>query len=92
MATTVQVRLNGEALAEFESLRRQGLTASEVLREGIHLVAKKRRPVKRPKLIGVGMFDSGISDLSTNKKYMEGFGLTGPAKRKLDAERPRKRK
>jgi hypothetical protein len=92
MATTVQVRLNGETLAEFESLRRQGMSASEVLREGIHLVAQKRRPSKRPRLIGVEMFDSGISDLSTNKKYMEGFGLTGPAKRKLEAEKLGKKK
>jgi len=92
MAATVQVRLNGETLAEFESLRRQGLTTSEVLREGIHLAAQKRRPAKRPKLIGVGMYDSGITDLSTNKKYMEGFGLTGPAKRKLAAEMRRKKK
>jgi hypothetical protein len=28
----------------------------------------------KPKMIGVGMFDSGIPDLATNKKYMEGFG------------------
>jgi hypothetical protein len=28
----------------------------------------------KPRLIGVGEFDSGIPDLATNKKYMEGFG------------------
>ena len=28
----------------------------------------------RRKLIGVGEFDSGLTDLATNKKYMEGFG------------------
>jgi hypothetical protein len=33
---------------------------------------KKR--TKRLKIIGTGMFDSGIPDLATNKKYMEGFG------------------
>jgi hypothetical protein len=27
-----------------------------------------------PRLIGVGEFDSGLPDLATNKKYMEGFG------------------
>jgi hypothetical protein len=26
------------------------------------------------KLVGVGMFDSSIPDLATNKKYMEGYG------------------
>jgi hypothetical protein len=24
--------------------------------------------------VGVGMFDSGIADLATNKKHLEGFG------------------
>jgi hypothetical protein len=28
----------------------------------------------RPRLIGVGDFDSGIPDFSSNKKHMEGFG------------------
>jgi hypothetical protein len=92
MATTVQARLNGETLAEFEKLRRAGLSASQVIREGIHLVAQKRRPSRRPRLIGVGMFDAGVSDLSTNQKYMEGFGLTGPAKKQLKVEKLRKKK
>jgi hypothetical protein len=25
-------------------------------------------------LIGIGMYDSGVSSLATNKKYMEDFG------------------
>ena len=29
---------------------------------------------KKLRIIGSGMFDSGIPDLATNKKYMEGFG------------------
>jgi hypothetical protein len=29
---------------------------------------------KRIKIIGTGQFDSGIPDLATNKKHMEGFG------------------
>jgi hypothetical protein len=33
-----------------------------------------KKSVKRRKIIGSGKFDSGISDLATNKKHMEGFG------------------
>ncbi|MCI0638262.1 MAG: hypothetical protein L0Y72_11595 [Gemmataceae bacterium] len=34
----------------------------------------RRKPTKSLEIIGTGMFDSGIPDLATNKKYMEGFG------------------
>ena len=36
--------------------------------------ANGKKRTKRLKIIGTGMFDSGIPDLATNKKYMEGFG------------------
>jgi hypothetical protein len=32
---------------------------------------KQKKPLK---ITGTGMFDSGVPDLATNKKYMEGFG------------------
>jgi hypothetical protein len=35
---------------------------------------RKTKPHKPIEIIGTGMFDSGIPDLATNKKYMEGFG------------------
>ena len=34
----------------------------------------KKKPPKPLKFTGAGQFDSGIPDLATNKKYMEGFG------------------
>jgi len=44
---------------------------------------QKHNAPKRPRLIGAGMFDSGIPDLATNKKYMEDFGRkSGKARRK----------
>ena len=33
-----------------------------------------KKTSKRRKIIGTGQFCSGISDLATNKKYLEGFG------------------
>ena len=72
MTTTVQARLDEETLAALERLRRDGLSTSEVIRRGIQLV-ERERPAQ-PRLVGVGMFDSGIADLATNKKHLEGFG------------------
>ena len=34
----------------------------------------RKKPAKPLEFIGTRMFDSGIPDLATNKKYMEGFG------------------
>jgi hypothetical protein len=75
MKTSVQARLDPESQAALEKLvRRLGWSQSKVVREGIRLVDKHHTVPSRPKLIGVGMFDSGIPDLATNKKYMEDFG------------------
>jgi hypothetical protein len=34
----------------------------------------RKKPTKSLEIIGTGMFDSGIPNLATNKKHMEGFG------------------
>jgi len=46
-------------------------------------MAKESEPKMPLKIIGAGEFDSGIGDLSTNKKHMEGFGLTRLQRLKL---------
>lgn len=78
--TTVQARLDHESLQALEALtRRLGMSQSEVVRASLrfmlsaHTAEPKMPP---PKFLGIGQFDSGIPDLSTNKKYMEDFGLT----------------
>jgi hypothetical protein len=74
--TSVQARLDGETQAALDRLvRHHGLRPSEAVREGIRLAYQKHEAQKRPKLLGVGMFDSGIPDLATNKKHMEDFGM-----------------
>ena len=71
----VQARLDEETQAALDRVvRQQGWSTSEVVREGIRLVEKHHAPPPRRKLIGIGRYDSGVSDLSTNKKYMEDFG------------------
>ncbi len=74
MGTVVQTRLDQETQSLLDRLVSEaGLTTSEVLRKGIKLVAAAELPHRRG-LIGAGEFDSGVSDLSTNKKYMEDYG------------------
>jgi hypothetical protein len=78
MRTSVQARLDEETQAALERLVRQrGLKPSDAVREGIRLLDKHHTPPARPRMIGIGMFASGIGDLATNKKYMEGFGAKG---------------
>jgi predicted transcriptional regulator len=78
MKATVQARLDEETQAALDRLvRRHGWSTSEVVREGIRLMVKRHQAPPWGKLIGAGMFDSGIPDLATNKKYMEGFGSKG---------------
>ncbi len=71
----MQTRLDDKTREILDGLvKRKGWTASEVLRKGIHLVAREAGEASRTRIHGLGEFDFGVSDLSTNKKYMEGFG------------------
>lgn len=94
MGAVVQARLDEETQAAFEKLvRRTGWTASRVIREGIRLV-KERRAAQPPRmLIGVGMLDSGIADLATNRKHIEDFGQKslGRSRRRPPTAMPTKR-
>jgi hypothetical protein len=75
MQTSVQARLDEETRAALDRLRRRhGWSTSEVVRESIRLMEKQQAKPKHRKIIGVGQFDTGIPDLSTNPKHMEGFG------------------
>lgn len=75
MKTSVQARLDPESQAALEKLvRRLGWSTSEVVREGIRLVDKHHAKPPRRKIIGLGEFDSGITDLGSNKAHLEGYG------------------
>ena len=76
MKAMVQARLDEETQAALELLRRSGLSTSEVIRKGIHLVAKEVGADKPIEIIGLGKYDFGVSDLSTNKKYLAGMGTS----------------
>ena len=86
MTTTVQARLDEETQAALDRLRKSGLRTSEVIRKGIHMVAKEAEGRHSINLIGLGKYDFGVTDLATNKKYMADFGRSsmpgGKPKRK----------
>jgi hypothetical protein len=72
---TVQARLDEEARKTMERLVRQlGWTPSEVVREGVRLLAASHPAAGAPRVIGLGKFASGIRRLGSNKKHLEGFG------------------
>jgi len=76
MGAVVQTRLDEEMKAALESAaRQQGKSVSDLVREGIEVIVSRHSASPRRKWIGVGTYDTGIPDLSTNPKYMEGFGL-----------------
>jgi len=81
MATTIQARLDKESQAALDRLlRRKGVTASEVVRESLIALDHQSEEKAPPKMIGIGCFASGLTDLATNKKYMEGFGAKSMGK------------
>ena len=55
-------------------MRRLGWSSSQVVREGLKLMVASYGRVPKKKIIGVGKFDSGIKDLGSNKRHLEGFG------------------
>jgi hypothetical protein len=79
---TVKITKQLRALIAAAASRR-GITQSELVRDAI--LASLRDPAKPgPSAYDLvadliaGLPKSGPGDLSTNKKYMEGFGLDGP--------------
>lgn len=75
MANSIHARLDEDTEAIRDDLKRtQGWTDSEIVRRGIKLLASVTPQKGRRKFTGEGKYASGIADLSTNKKHMEGFG------------------
>lgn len=92
MKTVAQLRLDPETRRVLDGLiKREGLTTSEILRKGIHLVAREAGEAQPIKVIGLGEFDFGPTDIAKHhKKYLEGYGrssLPQGKKRKRTAAR-----
>ena len=75
MATRISVRLDKETRQLLEDLKlRLGWSYSKIIREGILLLAAEHGFYEPKKIIGIGAFDSGITDLATNKAYLKDLG------------------
>jgi len=75
MSRIVQARLDEETSSVLKQLQKEfGWSQSEAVRRGLLLLASISPKRGRRKFSGVGKYDTGIPDLSTNKKHMEGFG------------------
>jgi Arc/MetJ-type ribon-helix-helix transcriptional regulator len=73
----IHARLGEEERRVLDELKRAGLKESDIVRRGLRLVAEQENRQKSARdLAGksVGRFSAVLTDLSTNKKYMEGFG------------------
>ncbi len=89
MQTRVQARLDEETAMALEKLERTlGLSASEIVRIGLRLMLQEHSPQKPRRILGQGEFDSGLTDLATNKRYLERIGQFSG----LDADPRRKGK
>jgi hypothetical protein len=75
MKANVQARLDHRSQADLKRLvRRLGWSPSRVVREGLGLLAACYGTAPGKKVIGVGRFASGLPDLGSNKKHLQGFG------------------
>ena len=75
MSFIIQARLDNESRKRLKTLVRElGLTPSEVVREGIRALETNRLRKKKKAVIGMGQFASGLSDLGSSKKHLDGFG------------------
>jgi len=71
----VQARLDAESAKMLDRLvRKMGSTPSEIVRQGIRLVAATQGSSGASRIAGIGAFSSGIPDLGSSKKHLEGFG------------------
>jgi hypothetical protein len=75
MKTIVQARLDKDSQAALERLAdRLGWSHSQVVREGLRLMTACYGATPGKKIVGMGRFASGRSDLGSNKKHLAGFG------------------
>ena len=73
---TVSLKLPPSLSAKLErAVRKSGQSKSEVIREALEQFLKAERPMSALELAGdLAGCGEGPGDLSTNPKYMEGFG------------------
>jgi hypothetical protein len=75
MGRIVHARLDEKSDRRLKMLHRTtGLSESELLRRGLLALATTSSPAARLRIVGMGKFASGVGDLGSNKRHLEGFG------------------
>ena len=75
MKSVIHARLDEETENLLARLRRRtGLGDSELVRQGIRALSALGDARRGRKIIGLGKFASGVSDLGANKRHLAGFG------------------
>jgi len=75
MRFVIQARLDDRSRNRLAVLVRElGWTPSRVVREGLRVLEASQLQRKKPGIIGLGKFKSGVPDLGSNKKHLRDFG------------------
>ena len=76
MRKTLTSRIDDKTAEKLKKLAKNlNVSESEIVRRSIELMSAVTPVYDSPKcLVGLGMFESGITDLGSNKKHLEGFG------------------
>ena len=75
MASVIYARLDDESNSLRIELQKQfGWTDSQIVREGIKSLSALVRSRGKRKIVGLGRFKSGVSNLGSSKKHVRGFG------------------
>jgi len=75
MPRVVQARVDDDTAALIEDLKsRLGWSDSEIVRQGIQALRETIVKKQKRRIAGLGEFDSGVPDLGSNKKHLEGLG------------------
>ncbi len=75
MSRVIHARLDEDAeVVRQELARRLGWSDSQIVREGIKSLAERLVPGRKRTITGLGKFRSGIADLGSSQRHLEGFG------------------
>jgi len=75
MSSLIQARLDDECQRIMKQLvKKTGWTPSQIVREGLKVLAACHVTNGKRIIYGQGKFASGVGDLASNKKHLEGFG------------------
>jgi hypothetical protein len=75
MLPAIQARLDGPSRKRLAVLIRElGWTPSQIVREGLRVLAASYLHRKKRGVIGLGKFSSDVPNLGSNKKHLRHFG------------------